>query len=90
MIAGCDDNKTIIPYLKEKKELRVSFSEAYTNDINFLFVIDISGSMRSLTKKLASNIRFFLEPIFEKYPYYNYRFAFTYMVGRKKYRRRQY
>ena len=85
-LLACDDNKKIIPYLKKKKEVIVNFQKQnFITNINFLFVIDTSGSMDSFNKDLAEGLNLFLEPILNKYPYYNYHFAFTTMSPKSDY-----
>ena len=86
IMSSCDDNKKITPYLKEKKELKLSIlNEHFVTSISFIFIIDTSGSMNPFRKNLAENINLFLSPIFKKYPYYNYHFAFTTMTPENKY-----
>ena len=86
IITSCDDNKKIIPFLKDKKEIKLSFlNQSFITNINFLFIIDASGSMDSLNLNLANNLNLFLEPILKEYPYYNYHFAFTTMSPKSGY-----
>ena len=82
IIASCDDNKKIIPFLKEKKESRTSINESsFVRGFSFLFVIDTSGSLEPTeVEYLSNNIPLFLEPIFEKYPDIKYHIGFTTML----------
>ena len=85
-MTSCDDNKKIISYLKDKKEIKVSLlDQNFIININFLLIIDTSGSMISFNLNLASNLNLFLEPILKEYPYYNYHFAFTTMSPKRGY-----
>lgn len=86
IITSCDDNKKIIPYLKDKKELTLSFlNQNFITNFGFLFIIDTSGSMSSLRLNLADKLNLYLEPILKKHPYYNYHFAFTTMSPKEGY-----
>ena len=86
IIAGCDDNKKVIPYLKEKKEVSAFINESFVPDFSFLFIIDTSGSVTESEKEfLANNVSLFFQPIFEKYTYINYHIGFTTMSPKDYY-----
>ena len=86
ILISCDDNKKIIPFLKDKKELTLNFIDKnFITNFTFIFVIDDSSSMNSFNAVLATNLNLFLEPIVKKYPYYNYHFAFTTMSKKSTY-----
>ena len=83
---SCEDSKKITPYLKAKKDFKFNLSlDGFISDINFLFVIDTSGSMSGFKDTLSKNVRLFLDPILKDYPYYNYNFAITSMTPYKEF-----
>ena len=85
-LIGCEDSQKITPYLKPKKEFKFNMSiNDLISDINFLFIIDTSGSMAELNKSLSNNIQLFLNPILKNYPHYNYNFAITTMTPSQKF-----
>ncbi|MBC6415377.1 MAG: hypothetical protein GDA46_03185 [Bdellovibrionales bacterium] len=77
---ACRDNLKMTPHFKPKKEVIFDMNkneDFFISHVNFLFVLDISGSMDKFNKSLAENIELVLSPILKKYPYYNYNFAIT-------------
>ena len=85
-LIGCEDSQKITPYFKPKKEFKFNMSVSdLISEINFLFVIDTSGSMSSFNKHLSDNIQLFLNPILTNYPHYNYNFAITTMTPSQKF-----
>ena len=85
LLAGCDDNKSLTPYLLPKKEFKLDLSyDEFINSISFLFITDHSGSMNDHRKHLAQNIALFLDPLLDNYPHYNYTFAVTSMGVKEK------
>ena len=79
-VCSCNKNKNLTPYLLSKKEFKFKLSyNDFVNSINFLFIVDDSGSMRFHKNHLARNAALFLEPLLEAYPWFNYNFALTSM-----------
>ena len=77
---SCNDSQKIVPYLMPKEEFLFNLSQGdILNGINFLFIVDDSGSMANEKIKLATNITKVLEPVFKSYPNYNYNFFLTSM-----------
>ena len=84
-IFACDNNKNLTPYLLQKKEFKTDlFYGEYVSSINFLFIVDDSGSMSRHKKHLARNAALFLEPLLRAYPHFNYNFALTSMGVRSR------
>ncbi len=77
-ISSCDSHLKLTAYIHPVKEVEFGGDDLHLiQDISFLFLVDTSGSMDQFTKHLSQNISQLLKPIFQKYPYYNYNFAFT-------------
>ena len=92
LLFGCDDNKSITPYIEPlySLEWNLNQDDDYLSKINFLFIIDTSGSMDKFNETLANNAERFLQPIFNKYPYYDYNFAITQMVEETRFIKQNY
>lgn len=79
LLACNNKNEKLTAFLKPFKEIAVKLKDFDRfHEISFLFIIDTSGSMDPMNEILSGNLGF-LRTIFEKYPYYDYNFAFTTM-----------
>ena len=77
---SCAEKQNLNSVFKPFKEHYFNLEDMdFFYNVNFLFIIDTSGSMPKINEILSNNIEKVLGPILYNHPYYNYNFAFTTM-----------
>ncbi len=75
---ACGKSPKLITTAKPLKKLVLEESYQLIKNVNFLFVLDTSGSMKTFREDMTRNFQYFL-PIIKDYPHYEYNFAVTTM-----------